>query len=149
MNPSTTAHEDVLPVVDLLRQKIHEQGFTEPEVAEALNWRATSFEDLRAGTRRLYVDDVLAILGTVGVEARAFFTELYGPPPRSDGPPAELAGLSNMVDSITELLIENGYFTAGELARATAAHAGRGTQQKTGLKISRSEPRTGEGDPAS
>ncbi len=131
MNPSSTAPEEVIPVLDLLRQKIHEQGFTEPEVAEALNWRKASFEDLRSGTRRLYVDDVFAVLGAVGVEARAFFTELYGSPPKSSDSPAELDGLSAVVDSITELLIENGHFTAGELARATAAQVGRGPRLKT------------------
>ncbi len=131
MKSPEPADERIIPVLDLLRKKIHEQGFTEPEVAEALNWRETYFEDLRSGTRGLRIDDLVSILDAIGIEARAFFTELYGPPPKSTDPPAELADLAAVVDRITELLIENGHFTAGELARTTAAHVARGPRLKT------------------
>ena len=157
MRPSKLAHEQVILAIDLLRKKIHEQGFTEPEVAEALNWRKSSFEDLNSEPRRFYVEDLFSVLEAIGVEARAFFTELYGPPPRSGGPlpksgdpPAELASLSTVVDRIAELLIKKGHITAGELARATVAQAGRGPRRKTtarqvtaaGAPEARGEPTT-------
>lgn len=126
MRPSKTVYELVAPCLTLLGKKIREQGFTELEIEEALSWDRKHIRQLTIGLKGLRVEEVLSILGAIGVEPEAFFTELYGTPPKAVGPrQAELAELSTLADRITNLLVKNKVITTSELARAVAARAGK------------------------
>ncbi len=124
MSSPQTAHELVAPMLALLVEKIHEQIFTELEVEEVLGWNRHHVHELTAGRKRLRVEDVLAVLGVIGVEPGEFFAELYGLPSRPRSLYAEIAELSALADDLANLLVENGRITAGELARAVAVRAG-------------------------
>ncbi len=115
----------VAPILTLLGEKICEQTFTELEVQEVLGWDRNHFQQLKYGRKRLRVEEVLAVLGAIGVEPGEFFAELYGLPPRSESPHDEIADLSALADGLVNLLVKNGHLTAGELARAVAARAGK------------------------
>ena len=82
--------------------------------------------------------EVIQVLDAIGVEQKTFFTELYGLPsragardaeaPKAEAPKAEqayaeLAEIASVVESIVDLLVANGAFTAGELTRMIAARA--------------------------
>ncbi len=123
--PPKTAHELVAPFLTLLGRKIREQCFTELEIEDVLGWAKGHIRQLNLGLKGLHFDQVLSILGVIGVEPAAFFAELYSMPPRDVGPRGELAELSAMADGLVNLLVENERITAGELARAVAARAGR------------------------
>ncbi len=125
MRPSKAAHQLVLPFLTLLGKKIREQSFTELEIEDVLGWDKGHIQRLRVGFKGLHFDEVLSILGVIGVEPRAFYAELYGLPPRVEGPRVELAELSVMADGLVNLLVRDDRITAGELARAVAARAGK------------------------
>ncbi len=125
MRPSQTAQKLVAPILTLLCAKIREQGFTELEVEEALSWDRKHIRQLTFGMKGLRVEEVLSILGAIGVEPRAFYSELYGMRPRADGPQAELAKLTALADSLVDLLVKNKLVNASELAKAVAARAGK------------------------
>ena len=122
MNPPKAA-KLLTPFLTLLSRKIREQGFTEREVEEALGWGKSYIRQLMTGCKGLRVDQLLAILGVIGVEPRAFYAELYGMAPKIEGLRAELAELSGLIDSLTDLLVEKEMITASELTRAVAARA--------------------------
>ncbi len=125
MKPQKASHDLVAPFLALLSKKIRERGFTELEVEETLGWSRDHIRQLKAGCQRLRVQDVLSVLGVLGVEPGEFFAELYAEPPEAEGLGAMLQELSALADGLVNLLIENGLITAGELARATAARAGQ------------------------
>ncbi len=125
MKPPETVHELVVPFLALLGKKIHEQTFTDLEVEEVLGWDRGHIQQLMTGRKSLHVEEVLSILGVVGVEPGEFFAELYGLPPRVETPRAKLAELSTLADGLADLLVRNGLVTASELARAVAARAGK------------------------
>ncbi len=120
-----TIHELVDPFLTLLGEKIREQTFTELEVEEVLGWDRKHIQQLKAGRKRLRVQEVLSVLGVIGVEPGDFFAELYALPPRPETPQHEIAELSALADSLANLLVKNGRVTASDLARAVAARAGK------------------------
>ena len=125
MSPRKPVDERVASFLALLGEKIRSRSFTELEVQETLGWERSHFNQLKTGARGLRIEEVLQVLGVIGVEPKVFFAELYGPPPAAEEPRVELAEVTSVVDSIVNLLVENQVITAGELTRAVAARAGR------------------------
>ncbi len=125
MNPPKAVTKLLAPFLTLLGRKIREQGFTELEVEEALGWGKSYIRQLMTGRKGLRVDQLLSILGVIGVEPKAFYAELYGMAPRIEGLRVELTELSLLVDSLTDLLVEKEMVTANELKRAVAARKGK------------------------
>lgn len=74
-------------VLTLLRNKIRERGFTQLEVQEALSWGRSYISQLLTKQKSLRVEQVLLILGVIGVSPQEFFGELY-----NIGPAAVQAG---------------------------------------------------------
>ncbi len=125
MKPPKAVQGLVVPFLTLLGKKIREQSFTELEIEDVLGWDKGHIRQLNAGLKGLHFDEVLAILQVIGVEPAAFFAELYGMPPRDPAPQVEVAELTAMADGLVNLLVRNGRITAGELARAVVARAGK------------------------
>ncbi len=125
MKSPKAAHKLVAPFLTLLGRKIREQGFTELEVEEALGWDRSHIQQLLAGRKGLRVDQLVLILGVIGVEPKAFHAELYGMSPGAEDLRAKIAELSTLVDSLANLLVKNQVVTASELTRAVAARAGK------------------------
>ncbi len=140
--------ELVAPILTLLVEKIRERTFTELEVEEVLGWDRHYIQQLRAGRKRLRVQEVLAILGVIGVEPEEFFAALYGEPSGDEGRRTDIAELSALADGIVNLLVKNGLVNAGELARAVAARAGKdllpGAEEATAKAA---EPPEAHGEP--
>ncbi len=117
----------------LLRNKIHERQFTQLEVQEALGWGRSYISQLLTKQKALRLEQILAILHTIGVEPRAFFAELYAedprlgagrqPPPGSsdDLPPDQLERMLNLARGLSDLLRRKGLITEGGLSKAVAA----------------------------
>lgn len=61
----------------LLRKKIRERGFTQLEVQESLKWGRSYISQLLTKQKALRLEQVLLILGVIGVEPGDFFEELY------------------------------------------------------------------------
>ncbi len=118
----------------LLERKIHQRGHEESDVEEDLGWEAGTIRRLLTGKEELGVRQVLAILGVIDVDPKAFFAELYGL--TVGGLSADVAELKNMVGSVANLLVKNGVVTADELMNAVAAQAAEtgppGEQSTTG-----------------
>ncbi len=118
----------------LLRNKIREAGYTQLEVQESLGWGRSYISQLLTKQKSLRIEQVLAILSVIGVEAREFFTELYGGTPRftagqrrpySDrqlaGAPSieqQLQKLTPLLKGLTKALIDKGLITADDLSGA-------------------------------
>ena len=64
-------------VLMLLRNKIREQGFTQLQVQEKLDWGRSYISQLLTKQKSLRVEQVLLILQVIGVEAADFYQELY------------------------------------------------------------------------
>ena len=89
INPENTGREPVqfaspMPVekeldriLTLLRNKIREKGFTQLEVQDALGWGRSYISQLLTKQKSLRVEQVLLILGVIGVDPADFFGELY------------------------------------------------------------------------
>ena len=64
-------------VLTLLRQKIRERGYTQLEVQRELSWGRSYISQLLTKQKALRVEQVLLILGVIGVDPGVFFSELY------------------------------------------------------------------------
>ena len=64
-------------VLNLLRHKLEESGFTQREVEQKLGWGRSYISQLFGRTKHLTIEHVLLILSTIGVDHGAFFAELY------------------------------------------------------------------------
>ncbi len=64
-------------VLTLLRHKIREQGYTQLDVQKELGWGRSYISQLLTKQKALRVEQVLLILGVVGVDPAAFFGQLY------------------------------------------------------------------------
>lgn len=64
-------------VLMLLRNKIREQGFTQLQVQDQLDWGRSYISQLLTKQKSLRVEQVLRILNVIGVEASDFYAELY------------------------------------------------------------------------
>ena len=119
---------DVDRFLTLLRNKIRQQGFTQLEVQEALGWGRSYISQLLTRQKSLRVEQVLLILGVVGIDPREFFEELYvvasyrGGAPRAAAEDAELQreveGLRSLVHGLTDLLLAEGVITEDDLSAA-------------------------------
>ena len=120
----------------LLGDKIRGRGFTQLEVQQALGWGRSYISQLVTKQKSLRLDQVLLILGVIGIEPADFFTELYHPqrfyasaPARPDPGQAmvseELPRLKAYVQSVQEILVQKGLVGADELEEI-AADARRG-----------------------
>lgn len=94
--PTPAASREVDRALRLLRAKIHEQGFTQLRVQEALSWGRTYISQLLRKQKSLRYDQILQILEIVEIEPADFFAELFDleKPDRSIHPGA--SGLGNV-----------------------------------------------------
>ncbi|MEM7518087.1 MAG: helix-turn-helix transcriptional regulator [Planctomycetota bacterium] len=72
-----TVEQELDRVLMLLRNKIREQGFTQLQVQEQLQWGRSYISQLLTKQKSLRVEQVLRILEVIGVEASDFYHELY------------------------------------------------------------------------
>lgn len=68
---------DVDRVLTLIRNKIRERGFTQLEVQDMLGWGRSYISQLLTKQKALRLEQVLMILGVIGVDPCDFFGELY------------------------------------------------------------------------
>lgn len=71
------ATQEVDRVLHLLRSRIHERGFTQLRVQEALGWGRTYISQLLRKQKSLRFDQILQILEVIEVEPAEFFADLY------------------------------------------------------------------------
>jgi transcriptional regulator with XRE-family HTH domain len=125
-------------VLNLLRAKIHEQGFTQLKVQRALGWGRTYISQLFRKQKSLRFDQILQILGVIEIDPSDFFSEFYrlprqepgvrplGPTPLKShlGPGEDAADLlANLehhdprmvVHSLVQLLVDQGVLSGSEL----------------------------------
>ncbi len=120
----------------LLRNKIRERGFTQLEVQEALGWGRSYISQLLTRQKALRFEQVLLILGVIGIPAAEFFAELYATAPyRSFGSAAahpdaaeSVAKLRAELNGMVDLLLEKKIITAEELSAAVHAADQEGDQ---------------------
>ncbi len=124
----------------LLRNKIHERGFTQLEVQAALGWGRSYISQLLTRQKALRIEQVLLILGVIDIPAAEFFAELYATAPyRSFGshgaaahPKADtaesVAKLRAELNGMVDLLLEKKLITAEELSAAVHADDQEGDQ---------------------
>jgi transcriptional regulator with XRE-family HTH domain len=117
----------------LLGDKVRGQGFTQLEVQEALGWGRSYISQLVTKQKSLRLDQVLLILGAIGVEPADFFAELYSPrhhlsraaAPISQETAAtldrELPRLKAYLRAVSQQLVERGLISADDLAAAVDA----------------------------
>lgn len=136
--------KEVDRVLNLLRAKIHERGYTQLKVQRALGWGRTYISQLFRKQKSLRFDQILQILEVVEIDPADFFAEFYRlprrePPPNTgllspkrpvhlpgDGDAAEaekileLAGNDprSVVYGIVRLLMDKGVLDAVELSAA-------------------------------
>ncbi len=124
----------------LLRNKIREKGFTQLQVQEALSWGRSYISQLLTKQKSLRVEQVLMVLGVIGIEPAEFFAELYYFPGTSAGntgwrsaeayesPGQQLAGgfeeMRALLRGLILLLIDKEMIDADELTNAVKAHQG-------------------------
>jgi transcriptional regulator with XRE-family HTH domain len=70
---------EVARLLQLLRTKIHENGFTQVEIQKRLGWGSSYVSQLLRRAKTLRLDQALAILGVLGVGPAEFYAELYAP----------------------------------------------------------------------
>ena len=117
----------------LIRNKIRECGSTQVEVQESLGWGCSYISQLFTKQKTLRVDQVLSILGVLGIDPGDFFRELYRYEAPSQGaarsefaPPhagtaelrRELGDLRALVHGLTKLFLETGIISDEELSAA-------------------------------
>ncbi len=117
----------------LLRNKIHEKGFTQLEVQEALGWGRSYISQLLTKQKSLRLEQILSILHVIRVDPREFFTELHDEVSRfgvgshqSSTSSAELLRLQleeikALLNGLTKLLLKKGLITAVGLSAALQA----------------------------
>ena len=68
---------EVRRALGLLRRLMREQGFTQLQVQDRLQWGRTAISQLMTEQKRLRFDQILAILEVIGVPRDRFFAELF------------------------------------------------------------------------
>ncbi len=137
----TSAEKEVDRVLTLLRNKIREQNFTQLEVQQALGWGRSYISQLLTQQKSLRVEQVLLILGVIGIDAAKFFAELYNFPGSGFGGESaqkvaaasaatnaaltalrqELEEQRELVRSLLRLLVDKQVVTLEELSGSTLA----------------------------
>ncbi len=112
----------------LLRNKIHDKGFTQLEVQEALSWGRSYISQLLTKQKCLRLEQVLSILRVIGVDAHEFFAELYGgaallgggqrPSGSDDDLRHQFERMQALLGGLTKLLTEKRLITSRELSAA-------------------------------
>ena len=125
-----TIDREVERVLTLLRNKVRERGFTQLSVQAELGWGRSYISQLFTRQKCLRMEQVLLILGVIGVHPAEFFAELYGSrsyevehpasAPTTDeahaGPSDGLQDLRKLVHRLADCLIEKELITAEDLA---------------------------------
>ena len=130
------ADVEVRRILNLLRNKIRDQGYTQLEVQETLSWGRTYISQLLTRQKSLRVGQVLLILDVIGIQPTDFFDELYGgkssaAEPRLTPDPSAGTGIHNLRIEIGEVrafmrglslaLVEGKILTREDLAKAVEA----------------------------
>ncbi|MEM8960470.1 MAG: helix-turn-helix transcriptional regulator [Acidobacteriota bacterium] len=127
-------------ILTLLRNKIREKGFTQLEVQDALGWGRSYISQLLTKQKSLRVEQVLRILGVIGVDPAQFFGELYHfmphagvhldeyPDPRglqrgAQALEQEVDSMRTLLDGVVTLLTEKDVFEPEQVAALRAAAA--------------------------
>ncbi len=72
-----TVERDLDRVLTLLRNRIHERGFTQIEVQEVLGWGRSYISQLLTKQKTLRIEQVLQILNVITVDPAEFWAEVY------------------------------------------------------------------------
>lgn len=73
----TSVERDIDRILTLLRNKIREKGFTQLDVQHELSWGRSYISQLLTKQKSLRVEQILLILGVIGVDPGDFYAELY------------------------------------------------------------------------
>ena len=143
---NVAVEREVDRVLNLLRSKIHEQGFTQLKVQRALGWGRTYISQLFRKQKSLRFDQILQILGVVEVDPADFFAEFYRLPRQDPGYVRNLLGGGgndylgpgedaaealaliaeqnprSVVRSMVQLLVDKGLLSGSELRRVLEMH---------------------------
>ena len=66
-------------IVNLLRSKMKEGGFTQVAVQKELGWKSSYISQIFSSTKSLRVDQMLQILAVIGLDPADFFREIFEP----------------------------------------------------------------------
>ncbi len=117
----------------LLSDKVRGRGYTQLEVQDALGWGRSYISQLVTRQKSLRLDQVLLILGVIGVEPSEFFAELYNPrrafslaaepitPATEAMLSRELPRLKAYLQAVRRLLLDKGVISAKDLSIAVDA----------------------------
>ena len=121
------ADHEVDRYLTLLGNKIRQRRFTQLQIQEVLGWGKSYISQLMTKQKALRIQQVLAILGVIGVDPAEFFLELYGAAP-SQAPPRprvreaelrrRLEDFRGTLHSLVELLLEKELISAEDLSAA-------------------------------
>lgn len=134
-----TIDRDLDRILSCLRYAIHERGFTQPEVQEALGWGRSYISQLLTKQKTLRLEQVLMILNVISVRPEDFFGEVfqfgeaYGAPRKARRPPrravrplwdgpadltADLRRLRSFLEGLVRMLERKNLISEGDLAAA-------------------------------
>lgn len=68
---------EVDSVLNFLRQKMKERGFSQVKVQSTLGWKGSYISQLFNRTKALRVEQILMILDVIGIEPLDFYSEYY------------------------------------------------------------------------
>ncbi|MCP3963609.1 MAG: helix-turn-helix transcriptional regulator [bacterium] len=133
-----TIDRELERVLTLLRNKIRERGYTQLSVQAELGWGRSYISQLLTRQKCLRMEQVLLILGVIGIHPAEFFAELYlarpygaehlAPTPGAvEAPVASSQGLRDLralVHRLADCLIEKELITAEDLASASGEDPG-------------------------
>ena len=111
----------VTGVLRLLRGKITESDLTQTAIQDRLGWGRSYISQLFSRAKGLRVDQVLRILGVLGIEAKDFYAELYMPQLVAESRARELKLLWAQHRTLVRLLEAKGILTAEEVAEVAGA----------------------------
>jgi transcriptional regulator with XRE-family HTH domain len=80
MSSQMSIEREIERVIDLLKVKIRDRGFTQMEIQEALAWGRSYVSQLLKGHKGLRLEQILKILEVLDIEPAEFFRELYNFP---------------------------------------------------------------------
>lgn len=75
----TRLEREVDRIINLLRSKIKERGYTQLRIQNELGWGHNYVSRIMTGNKPLRMKDLLLILNIIKVEPADFFSELYTP----------------------------------------------------------------------
>ena len=81
-----SASNDINATLEHLRLTIHRQGYTQLQIQESLRLGRSYISQLLTKQKSLRIEQLLAILGVIGVEPGEFFARLFKAGPRVDEP---------------------------------------------------------------